>query len=546
MYRTTGTRDGARILRTGLYMNTAEFLTISAAIVPDRAALVGPDRGSTYSELQSAVNRLANGLQSLGVGKGQNVGIMAVNGPEFVEIYYATAGVGATMVPLNFRAKTEELTYMINEADVGVLFIGERYWPIYEQIKESIPDVEHVIGLDFHPDSGSHYGTLVENNEDIPVFTEIDDSDPTLLIYTSGTTSLPKGVVLSYQALTALVVNTQAPADPISDQEVVLVAAPFFHIAGATTIMSAVFSGRRLVILPQFTPEAWLEMVDAEGVTHAFVVPTMLKRIMEHENFDKFSLETLQLITYGAAPMPFDVVRAAVDIFPPRGIGLLNAYGQTEATGSLTYLGPDDHSLDGTPEENEKKIERLRSVGKTMPDVDVAILSPDGRRLEGEDEGEICIRGDRVMKGYNKRQEDTESAIQDGWLHTGDVGKIDEDGYLFITGRIKDMIIRGGENISTAEIENVLEDHPAISEAAVIGVKDNDWGEVVKAIVVAEQKDESPSDADLTDYVKSRLASYKAPALYQWVDELPRNHLGKILKTDLREQYGQPTEGTSV
>ncbi len=527
-------------------MNTAEFLTISAAIVPDRTAVVGADRRSTYGELQSIVNRLANGLQGLGVSKGQNVGVMAVNSPEFLDIYYATAGVGATLVPLNFRAKTEELAHMINEADVGVLFVGERYWPIYEQIKASIPDVEHVIGLDFTPDGGLSYDQMIESNEDIPVFTEIDDSDPTLLIYTSGTTSLPKGVVLSYQALTALVVNTQAPADPISDQEVVLVCAPFFHIAGATTIMSSVFSGRRLVVLPQFSPEAWLDAVDAEGVTHAFVVPTMLKRMMEYEHFDDYSLDTLQVITYGAAPMPYDVVRAAVDIFPPRGIGLLNAYGQTEATGSLTYLGPDDHHLDGTPEENERKIQRLRSVGKTMPDVDVAILAPDGRRLEGEDEGEICIRGDRVMKGYNKRQDDTASAIQDGWLHTGDLGKIDEDGYLFITGRIKDMIIRGGENISTAEIEHVLEDHPGIAEAAVIGVKDNDWGEVVKAIVVAGPKEEVPSEDDLTTYVKSRLASYKAPAIYQWIDELPKNHLGKILKTDLRDRYGQPTEGTTV
>ena len=527
-------------------MNTAEFLTISAAIVPDRTAVVGTDRRSTYGELQSIVNRLANGLQSLGVSKGQNVGVMAVNSPEFLDIYYATAGVGATMVPLNFRAKTEELTHMVNEADVSVLFIGERYWPIYEEIKDSLPGLQHVIGLDFEPADGMSYAGLVANNEDIPVYTETDDSDPTLLIYTSGTTSLPKGVVLSYQALTALVVNTQAPADPISDQEVVLVAAPFFHIAGATTLMSAVFSGRRLVVLPQFTPETWLDAVDTEGVTHAFVVPTMLKRMMEYENFEQYELKTLQLITYGAAPMPYDVVRQAVEIFPPRGIGLLNAYGQTEATGSLTYLGPDDHHLNGTLEENDKKIERLRSVGKTMPDIDVAILAPDGHRLEGNNEGEICIRGDRVMKGYNKRESDTAEAIHDGWLHTGDVGKIDEDGYLFITGRIKDMIIRGGENISTAEIENVLEDHPGIAEAAVIGVKDNDWGEVVKAIVVAGAKEEVPSEDDLTGYVKSRLASFKAPALYEWVDELPRNHLGKILKTDLRDAYGQPTEGTTA
>ena len=175
-----------------------------------------------------------------------------------------------------------------------------------------------------------------------------------------------------------------------------------------------------------------------------------------------------------------------------------------------------------------------------MPDIDVAIMAPDGRRLGVDEEGEICIRGDRVMRGYNKRDDDTAGALIDGWLHTGDVGKLDEDGYLFITGRLKDMIIRGGENIAPAEIEQVLEDHPGILEASVIGVPDIEWGEVVKAILVAAPDNMVPSEEDLTDYVKGRLASYKAPAYYQWVDDLPKNHLGKVLKNELRQMYGQP------
>jgi acyl-CoA synthetase (AMP-forming)/AMP-acid ligase II len=203
----------------------------------------------------------------------------------------------------------------------------------------------------------------------------------------------------------------------------------------------------------------------------------------------------------------------------------------------MSFLAPDDHSLNGTPEQNEKKVERLRSVGRPMPDVQVAIMAPDGRALSMNEEGEICIRGDRVMRGYNKRDDDTGEALRDGWLHTGDVGKLDDDGYLFITGRLKDMIIRGGENIAPAEIENVLEDHPSIAEAAVIGVPDNEWGEIIKAILVPD-RGERPGTEELTAYVKSRLASYKAPALYEWVDELPRNHLGKILKTELRDKYG--------
>ena len=520
-------------------MNTADFLMLSSAIVPDRTALVDADESVTYAEMQSRVNRLAQAMQASGVGKGQNVGVMAVNSAAFVEIYYATAAVGATFVPLNFRAKPEELTYMANAAEVSTLFIAERYYPLLQGVRDEIEGLKNVYTLGFEAEGAQSFESLRDSGEDAPVSVEIDEDDVSLLIYTSGTTSLPKGVQLSYRAITALVVNTQAPADPAAEQEVVLSSVPFFHIAGASSMASAVFSGRRLAILPQFSPEAWLQMVQQEGVTHAFVVPTTLKRIMEAEDFDGYNLDSLRLITYGAAPMPYEVVRTASNVFPPMGIDLMNAYGQTEATGSMTFLAPEDHRFDGTPEENALKQERLRSVGRPMPDIDVAILAPDGSRLPDGEEGEICVSGDRIMRGYNKREEETDSAIVDGWLHTGDLGKIDEGGYLFITGRSKDMIIRGGENISPAEIENALEDHPAVSEAAVIGVPDVDWGELVKALLVrvpgAEVDDEM-----LTTYIKTRLASYKAPAVYQWVDTFPRNHMGKVLKNELRELYGQP------
>ena len=268
----------------------------------------------------------------------------------------------------------------------------------------------------------------------------------------------------------------------------------------------------------------------------------MLKRVMEADDFNNYDISSLQLITYGAAPMPYEVVRQAIDTFE---CGLMNAYGQTESTSTMSYLGPDDHRLDGTPEENDLKLKRLRSVGRPMPDIEVGILKVDGSMQVPGEEGEICIRGDRIMREYQKREEETASAVVDGWLHTGDAGYLDPDNYLFITGRLKDLIIRGGENISPGEVESILEEHPSIEDVAVIGVPDLDWGEIVKAVVVGKDV-EKPSDDDLTAFVKSRLASYKAPSQYEWISEpLPRNHLGKLLKNDIRDRWGAQAPSAS-
>ncbi|MDP6549612.1 MAG: AMP-binding protein, partial [Dehalococcoidia bacterium] len=280
----------------------------------------------------------------------------------------------------------------------------------------------------------------------------------------------------------------------------------------------------------------WLTAVQKYRANRAMLVPTMLKHLMEHPRFHEFDLSSLDVITYGAASMPLAVIKRAIQEFP--GARFINAFGQTETASTITMLPPEDHILEGTPEEIEKKLRRLTSIGKPLDDVEVQIVDEDGNTMPAGDVGEIVARGSRMMAGYWHEEAATREAIRSGWIYTGDLGYQDEDSYIFLSGRAKDFIKRGGEMVSPEEVEQVLMAHPQVADAAIIGVPDEEWGEEIRAVIVVRAG--GVTEEELERHCQQRLASFKRPRSVVFVDELPRNVMGKVLKRDLRAQYGQP------
>jgi acyl-CoA synthetase (AMP-forming)/AMP-acid ligase II len=365
---------------------------------------------------------------------------------------------------------------------------------------------------------------------------EVDEADINILMYTSGTTGRPKGVMLTYGDFVTYVCGHTELADG-TPRGAALLSVPLYHIAGITFMLTNVFTGRRLVILRQFEAAEWLETVQRERITHAFLVPTMVKRVLDHPAFGQEVCSSLEILAYGAAPMPVPVIRRAITMFPPT-VGFINAFGQTETTATVSILGPEDHRLEGSALEVERKVQRLASIGRPLPDVEVRIVDTEGAEVAVGEVGEIAVRTPRLMKGYVSQDDATAPTIVNGWLHTRDMGWMDADGYLYLAGRKDDLIIRGGENISPAEVEAVLHTHPAIEEAAIIGLPDVDWGEQVMAIVVP--KADSPLRAEeVIDWCHQRLASFKKPAIVQFVSALPRNALGKVLRQELRQKFAR-------
>ena len=517
-------------------MNTSEFLTIAGAIVPDRPAVIFDGQIITFEGLAERVNRLANALSEMGVGPGDRVATMQVNTNQCIEAYFASAQLDAIYVPINFRAKTGELAQMLEIAQPTCLLIGERYLPL---IPDGSRSSETVIMLDGEATGGrsGYEALLAEASPDQMHFPEAGDDDTTVIMFTAGTTGVPKGVMLTHDSFSSYLLATVEPADP-DIEESNLITVPFYHIAGFQAALAAVYGGRTMVVMRQFEPTEWLQLAQDHRVNRAMLVPTMLKHLMEHPGFSDYDLSSLGVITYGAAPMPLEVIREAIAKFP--AARFINAFGQTETASTITMLPPDDHVLEGSPEEVETKLKRLTSIGKPLDDVDVQIVDEAGEPVAVGETGEIVARGSRMMAGYWQQESATRETLRGGWIYTGDLGYQDRDGYIYLSGRAKDFIKRGGEMISPEEVEQVLRSHPDLDDAAVIGVSDAEWGEEVRAVVVGRA--DRVTEEQIIEFCRDKLAGFKRPRSVVFVGELPRNVMGKVLKRDLREQFGYPVE----
>lgn len=517
-------------------MNTTDFLSIATAICPDRDAITFEGSRWTYAQLNERVNRLARALDNLGVRKGERIGMLQVNCNQYMEAYFASAKHGAIFVPLNFRAKADELQYMIGNAEAKVLLVGTRYMDMVDTLLPQLPTVTTCIALEDKHNGTPLYEDLLTASSPDEQSTEIEDEDITILMYTAGTTGRPKGVPLTHNGFVSYVLENVEPASP-EIEERNLLTVPLYHVAGIQAMLAAVYGGRTLVMMRQFEVKEWMATVEREKATRAMLVPTMLKRVIDDPEFSGHDLTSLKVITYGAAPMPFEVIKKAIAMMP--WVRFINAFGQTETASTIAALGPEDHVIEGDEDERDKKLKRLTSsIGRPLSDVEVKIVDTNGTTLPPGSIGELLVRGPRVMTGYWGDQEKSSQVLTpDGWLKTGDMGWMDEDGYIYLAGRGDDMIIRGGENISPEEVEHVLQSHPKVEDAAVIGVPDQEWGQQPRAIVVLK-KDTQATPEEIIEFCRERLAGFKRPRSVIFVDALPYNQMGKVVKKELRDKYG--------
>lgn len=501
-------------------MNLAAHILKQAGLSSDRTALIFEEQSWTYGEFAQRVRQIAGVFKERGVCMGDRVAFLVFNQPAFLETMVAANALGAIFVPLNFRLTGEELAFIIGDAGVHTLIVDPGLTGVIEPVLDRLPCQEYFEVSD----ADGRFEALepaLANAAPLKDAVFLGAHDTLLIMYTSGTTGLPKGAMLTHGNFVWNNINASYAFGGIRD-DVTLSTAPLFHIGGLNTgVITALQLGNPIIILRNFEPRDVLALIEKYKVTHMFGAPAMFLFMSQHPRFNDTDLSSIKMFIVGGAPVPEPLLR----LFGERGVRFCQGYGLTETSPFSSFLGPD------------KALEKLGSAGLPPVLSGIRIVDAENRPLASGERGEICLSGPNIMKGYWNRPEATASAIDsEGWFHSGDIGYLDDEGFLYICDRVKDMVISGGENVYPAEIENVLFAHEAIAEVAVIGLPDEKWGEAVTAVVALNAGCELTLE-DLRAFAADKLAKYKLPLRLHTLDALPRNPAGKVLKFQLREQF---------
>jgi acyl-CoA synthetase (AMP-forming)/AMP-acid ligase II len=510
-----------------------DILRKAAKLNPDKEAIIFKENRFTFKTFFERTNNIANFLMNSGVKKGDRIAVLMENCHQYAELYFAIPKSGGIAVPINYRLAAEEIEWIINFSEANTLIFGEKYIDTIRRIRSTIPSVRNFIGIGIIGNEFINYDNMLSGSSDEP-HVDIHDDDVACIYWTSGTTGRPKGAMLTHRNLISSATNTcVCYKESFGDSFIII--SPMFHSASPCHLFARVSMGNTCVILEGWEMRLYLETIQKEKITHIFLLPTMIRWVLESAVVQNYDLSTLRLLHYGGAPLDVDTIKKAKKIF---GCDLIQGFGMTEiGPSAVSESTREDHILDGSTE----KEERFASVGRDAFNAEVRIVDDDDNEVPVGEVGEICVRGQHVMKGYWRMPTETDEALKNGWFHTGDLGRRDKGGYIYVVDRKKDMIISGAENIYSAEVERAISFHPAVSEVAVVGVPDKIWGEAVKAVVVLKEGVEA-TEEEIIEHCKKHLASYKKPKSVDFVKELPKSEMGKILKRDLRATYWEGHE----
>lgn len=511
-------------------MYITQALHRTADLYPDRTATVFGNRRRNWSEVRERVSHLAAGLARLGVKRGDRIAVIALNSDRYLEIYFAVAWVGAVIVPGNTRWAFPEHVHALQDSNAEVLFVDDSFAKLVEPLAQALP-INSTIYLGDNPAPAGMvcYEELIEASEPMADACG-QDRDLAAIFYTGGTTGRSKGVMLSHYSLISNALCAHATY-PLAQAMVYLHSPPMFHLGDAAMVFTVTILSGTHVIVPSFTPENVITAIAAERVTDAVLMPTMLGMLREYVMANGGDLSSVSCLTYGASAISETLLLQAMELFPKAEFK--QSYGQTELSPGATMLLPEHHR----PQANGKSY--LRSAGRAMVGVDIRIVDEAGQTVPTGTVGEVAVRSPGAMLGYWGMPEQTAKTLVNGWVHTGDAGYLDEEGFLYLVDRVKDMIVSGGENVYSAEVENALAALPSVLECAVIGVPDEKWGERVHAIIRLRQGHEISADAVIA-HCKTQIANYKCPRSVEFREApLPTSAQGKILKTELRKPYWQ-------